>query len=167
MMSSNVRSKQVSVLFVCLGNICRSPSAQAVFEAYIKNAKLSHCILVDSCGTASYHINEAPDSRAIAAAKRRGYIMAHLRGRQLCLEDFERFDYILAMDKENLANIQALKPVSSKAQVALFLDFDTQSSIHEVPDPYYGGAQGFEQVLNLIESASVGLLQHLQQKHFK
>ena len=180
----NLNKDSIKVLFVCLGNICRSPSAQAVFEAYIKKAKLAHLIKVDSCGTAAYHINEPPDSRSIAAAEERGYAISHLRGRQLSLKDFDNFDYILAMDSENLTNIKRLISRDLhcshlngevNTHVSLFLDFMSKPEknksvsrfVSEVPDPYYGGDQGFSDVLDLIESASEGLINHIINTHLK
>lgn len=166
-MKSSVGAKKIKVLFVCLGNICRSPSAQAVFEAQVKKLALEKYISADSCGTADYHIGKSPDLRSIKAAEKRGYSMTHLRGRQLSLKDFESFDYILAMDKENLVNILEIKPKVTLCHISLFLDFDLNGSLKEVPDPYYGGENGFETVLDLIESASTGLLKHIEHKHLK
>lgn len=150
------------VLFVCLGNICRSPTAHAVFESLVRNEALEGQIEVDSAGTGDWHIGHAPDKRASAAAAQRGYDMSTLRARQFCAEDFERFDYILAMDENNLADMQALAPASHRAQVKLFLDYSARFSEREVPDPYYGGDAGFEHVLDLVEDASRGLLRALQ-----
>jgi protein-tyrosine phosphatase len=160
--------KPVSVLFVCLGNICRSPSAQAVFETYVENAQLSHLIKVDSCGTAAYHINEPPDPRSAAEANKRGYVMSHLRGRQFTQNDFNKFDYILAMDLENLSSLKFLAPSTLNCHLSLFLEFIDENKVDgqvtEVPDPYYGGDQGFSYVLDLIESASEGLLEHIKKE---
>jgi len=157
----------INVLFVCLGNICRSPSAQSVLEAQIKKLNLDKVILVDSCGTAGYHIGEAPDPRSITAAENRGYKMSHLRGRKFSINDFEAFDYILAMDQDNLSNILALAPSEVNCHISLFLKFNPKSSISEVPDPYYGGTDGFDEVLDLIESACEGLLSHIQNTDLK
>jgi protein-tyrosine phosphatase len=156
---------KVSVLFVCMGNICRSPTAEVAFRYYVANAGLSESIRIDSAGTHDYHIGEAPDTRAQFAALQRGYDMSSLRGRQIEEADFQRFDYILAMDNANLAIIQRLAPRESKVQPQLFLDYALNPTAREVPDPYYGGAQGFENVLNMVEDAAQGLLQHLRLQH--
>ncbi len=151
----------IKVLFVCLGNICRSPTAEAVFTQKVIAAGAQDKILIDSAGTAGYHIGEAPDDRACEFAARRGYSMDALRARQVCTEDFDRFDYIIVMDQANLSNLQALKPKYAKAQLTLMLSY-CESAAQEVPDPYYGGDQGFETVLDLLEDASDGLLNSLQ-----
>lgn len=146
-----------SVLFVCLGNICRSPTAHGVFEGLVAQQSLAEMIRVDSAGTGSWHVGEAPDSRARAAAKSRGYSLEHLRARQVSKSDFDHFDYILAMDIKNLQDLQAMRPDGFKGHLSLFLDF-ADASEKEVPDPYYGGEEGFSHVLDLVESASQGLL---------
>lgn len=157
---------KVSVLFVCMGNICRSPTAEAVFRQYVENAGLSGHILIDSAGTHDYHIGDPPDLRTRHAAQQRGYDMSGLRGRQVEGEDFHRFDYVLAMDKANLAALQRLMPPASDAQVRLFLEYARHHAVLEVPDPYYGGEDGFERVLDMVEDAAEGLLQHIRQRHF-
>jgi protein-tyrosine phosphatase len=157
---------KVSVLFVCMGNICRSPTAEAVFRHYVESAGLSASILIDSAGTHDYHIGHAPDLRSQHAAEQRGYDMSSLRGRQVESLDFERFDYVLAMDRANLAILQYLAPRGCKKQLQLFLDYARHHKEREVPDPYYGGEQGFEQVLDMIEDAAQALLQHIQQRDF-
>jgi protein-tyrosine phosphatase len=156
----------VSVIFVCMGNICRSPTAEAVFRRYVENAGLAGHILIDSAGTHDYHIGDAPDLRAQRAAQQRGYDMSSLRGRQVGEVDFHRFDYVLAMDKANLAILQRLAPPAGDAQVRLFLEYARHHGEREVPDPYYGGPDGFERVLDMVEDASEGLLQHIRQRHF-
>ena len=157
--------EKVSVLFVCMGNICRSPTSEAVFRHYVENAGLSECILIDSAGTHDYHIGHAPDLRSQQAAEQRGYDMSGLRGRQVASSDFERFDYVLAMDQANLTILQYLAPRGCKKQLGLFLDYARHHNEREVPDPYYGGEQGFENVLDMVEDAAQGLLQHLRQTH--
>lgn len=153
-----------SVLFVCLGNICRSPTAEAIFR---KRAQaIWPDIRVDSAGTADWHTGKAPDERSIAAAKRHGYDLTALRARQVQVEDFQRFDLVLAMDADNLSNLEKLvhgarSSLSAKAQ--RFLDFAPAQPQRNVPDPYYGGEEGFEQVIQLIEQASDGLIRHLQE----
>lgn len=154
-------NRNISVLFVCMGNICRSPTAEGVFRRLVEDAGLSGKIQVDSAGTHDYHIGVPPDRRAQVAAAGRGYDLSALRGRQVERADFERFDYILAMDSDNLANLQRLCPSPYKNRMGLFLEYGQKSSLREVPDPYYGGAQGFEHVLNLVEDAAAGLLDEI------
>ncbi len=148
------------VLFVCLGNICRSPTAEAVFRHQLQSHPLAHQIECDSAGTSNYHVGEAPDRRAAQAAQKRGYDMSQLRGRQIQEVDFETFDLILAMDRANLAELLSMANSSQRPKLKLFLDFSTCAE-QEVPDPYYGGREGFDHVLDLVESASAGLLDHL------
>lgn len=157
--------KKVSVLFVCMGNICRSPTAEGVFRRLVQKAGLEHTILIDSAGTHDYHIGSVPDRRASAAAGKRGYDLSALRGRQVSRQDFHEFDYILAMDRDNLSNLQRICPPEHASKVSLFLEFSPNFSETEVPDPYYGGAQGFEHVLDLVEDASRGLMQKLELEH--
>ncbi|MCP8687390.1 low molecular weight phosphotyrosine protein phosphatase [Marinobacterium sp. OS208] len=147
------------VLLVCLGNICRSPTAHGVLEHRLRAAGLDW-VRVDSAGTAAYHQGHAPDTRATAAAARRGVPLAHLRARQVVTADFEQFDLILAMDAQNLLDLRAQAPAGSSASVRLFMDF-AKGLEAEVPDPYYGGAAGFEQVLDMVEAASDGLIDQL------
>ena len=154
----------ISVLFVCMGNICRSPTAEAVFRACVENAGLSGQIRIDSAGTHDYHIGDPPDTRAMRAARQRGYDMSALRGRQVGMEDFARFDYVLAMDRNNLAILQRLRPSDAAGHLGLFLEFASRHSQREVPDPYYGGADGFERVLDMVEDAAEGLLQHIRKQ---
>ncbi|MGO2878679.1 MULTISPECIES: low molecular weight protein-tyrosine-phosphatase [Halomonas] len=149
------------VLFVCLGNICRSPTAEGIFRRALENAGMSERVSIDSCGVGAWHIGKAPDSRAQSAAKRRGIDLSQLCARQLTAEDFLTFDYVLGMDNDNLQAMRALKPAESNAYVGLFLEFSGTPGA-EVPDPYYGGEQGFEDVLDMIETASQGLIQHLK-----
>jgi protein-tyrosine phosphatase len=149
------------VLFVCLGNICRSPTAEGVVRTIAAREFPSLRIEIDSAGTADYHTGEPPDRRSVAAARRRGYDLAGLRARQLQSADFDRFDIVLAMDRSNLAEIESRRPQHAKARVALFLEFSPQTSVAEVPDPYYGGIEEFERVLDLCEAAARGLLARL------
>lgn len=152
------------VLFVCLGNICRSPTAEGVMRKLLDDHGLAGRIEVDSAGTHAYHVGEPPDRRAAAAAARRGIDLSALRGRRVEPSDFHRFDYILAMDRENLSNLLAIAPPGQESKARLFLEFGTQRSITEVPDPYYGGADGFDRVLDLIEDAAQGLLRDIRDK---
>lgn len=156
---------QVSVLFVCLGNICRSPTAEGVFQAAVENSGLATQVHVDSAGTSGWHIDESPDPRTIEAASKRGYALDHLRGRKAVAEDFSKFDYILAMDNDNLHNLEVVQPENYRGHLGLFLDFSHNFAENEVPDPYYGGEKGFQKVLDLIEDASEGLLTHLRKQH--
>lgn len=159
-------TKKVSVVFICMGNICRSPTAEAVFRHYVESAGLSEQVLIDSAGTHDYHVGDKPDSRAQRAAQQRGYDMSKLRGRQVGEDDFRRFDYVLAMDTANLAILQRIAPPDSDTRARLFLEYARHHSEREVPDPYYGGEDGFERVLDMVEDAAQGLLQEIRQKHF-
>lgn len=152
------------VLFVCLGNICRSPTADGIFREVIKREKLEQKIIVDSAGTGDWHIGKAPDSRTIAAAKKRGYDLSVLRARQVITADFDEFDYVLAMDNANLRDLHSLRPTHFTGHLGLFLDFGSRKTYREVPDPYYGGNDGFELVLDLVEEAAEGLLSHIRQR---
>ncbi len=145
-----------------MGNICRSPTAEAVFRRYVEEAGLAHAIRIDSAGTHDYHIGEAPDPRTRQAASQRGYDMSALRGRQVDVRDFSEFDYVLAMDEANLAILQRLRPRDAQGHLGLFLEFAERHSQREVPDPYFGGAEGFERVLDMVEDAASGLLKHIR-----
>jgi protein-tyrosine phosphatase len=158
-------AETISVLFCCMGNICRSPTAEAVFRARVEEAGLGGRIIIDSAGTHDYHIGEPPDARMQRAAVKRGYDMSELRGRQAWRGDFDRFDYVLAMDHANLAILQRLRPRDAESHLGLFLEFARNHAEREVPDPYYGGEAGFEQVLDMVEDAAEGLLQHIRQQH--
>ena len=154
----------VSVLFVCLGNICRSPTADVVFRQYVRDAGLEEQIRIDSAGTGDWHIGRAPDPRTQEAAARRGYDMSSLRARQVSPADFYAFDVVLAMDNANLADLEAMRPSDANGTLARFLDYATDSAEREVPDPYYGGNDGFDQVLDLVEDGARGLLVSLQER---
>jgi protein-tyrosine phosphatase len=154
----------VKILFVCLGNICRSPTAEGVFRAVVARDAPELTIEVDSAGTAGYHIGEPPDPRTRQAASRRGYDLSPLRARIVEPGDFESFDLILAMDRENLTALHHRAPPHTRERVRLFLEFAPSATVTEVPDPYYGGPNGFEEVLDLVEQASQGLLQHLRDR---
>ena len=149
------------VLMVCLGNICRSPTAEGVLRTLAAREFAGLDLEVDSAGTANYHVGEPPDRRTVAAARRRGYEIASLRARQVRHGDLQDFDYVLAMDRANLAELRALAPQTPRAQLALFLDFAPECGADEVPDPYYGGQEGFERVLDLCEAGARGLLRSL------
>jgi protein-tyrosine phosphatase len=150
----------VRVLFVCLGNICRSPMAEGVLRVKAQGAGLA--LDVASAGTGDWHVGEAPDLQAQEAAAARGYDISALRGRQVTRTDFSRFDYLLAMDRKNLAHLQRLTPTSFNGTLRLFLDYAPDAPLREVPDPYFGGEDGFAPVLDLIEEAADGLIRHLR-----
>ena len=150
------------VLFVCMGNICRSPTAQGVFEKLLRDEAPQLAVEVDSAGTHAYHVGEPPDRRAQAAARRRGVELSSQRARAIAVEDFGHFDWILAMDEENLERLHARCPAEHRERVRLFMSFAPQTGARAVPDPYYGGADGFETVLDLVEAASRGLLGKLR-----
>ncbi|TVP51857.1 MAG: low molecular weight phosphotyrosine protein phosphatase [Halomonadaceae bacterium] len=159
-------TEPVRILFVCLGNICRSPSAHGVFRQRVSQAGLEAKLLIESAGTGDWHLGKAPDRRSAAVAMSRGVDISDLRARLVTSQDFHAFDYLLAMDNSNLADLQAMAPANHGATLGLFLDYATASgAIREVPDPYYGGDQGFEHVLDLVEDASDGLLLTLRQKY--
>ncbi|MCF7202285.1 low molecular weight protein-tyrosine-phosphatase [Pseudomonas oligotrophica] len=151
----------MKVLFVCLGNICRSPTAEGVFRRRLRDAGLQARVEVDSAGTADWHAGKAPDARSCRAAATRGYTLDALRARQVSAEDFQRFDLILAMDHDNLARLEALRPQGSRAEVDLLLR-RYGLGCDAVPDPYHGGADGFDEVLDLIEQAADRLLDEVR-----
>lgn len=155
----------VKVLFVCLGNICRSPTAEGVFRKQVTEAGLHEIIQIDSAGTHAYHVGEPPDKRAQETAARRGIDLSQLRGRRATAEDLDEFDYILAMDYENLENLHAIAAEHHKDRIRLFLEFAEDLGVREVPDPYYGGPSGFDRVLDMIEEASAGLLNEIRSRH--
>ncbi len=147
-----------SVLFVCMGNICRSPTAEGVFRRLHRELAPDLELHIDSAGTHAYHIGEPPDARSQAAAKARGVDISGHRGRQVQVADFHDFDYVLAMDAANLRRLQALQPLQARAELKLLLEYAPKGKQREVPDPYYGGAGGFEEVLDLVEQGGRGLL---------
>lgn len=153
----------IKVLFVCLGNICRSPTAHGIFQHKVHEAGLSDEIYIESAGTGDWHLGKAPDPRALRAASERGYDFSALRAQQVQSSDFRRFDYVLAMDNVNLSDLCAMAPDDFQGHLGLFLDFAARRDMREVPDPYYGGGEGFSLVLDLVEDAADGLLAQLQQ----
>jgi protein-tyrosine phosphatase len=155
----------VRVLFVCMGNICRSPLAQGVFENVLRREGLEDEVFVDSAGTGHWHVGSPPDERALSAASLRGLDLSAQRARQIAREDCQNFDYILTMDEENYYMVSSL--CQGSAVVRPFLDFATDSPEREVPDPYYGGPDGFERVLDLVEEASECLLEDIRERHLK
>lgn len=158
-------SAPIRVLFVCLGNICRSPTAHGIFQALVDDADLSELIHVDSAGTSGWHIGSPPDQRTMDAAMQRGFDLSSLQGRQASSDDFRTFDYILAMDESNLHDLKQLRPEKYKGHLGLFLSFGNSPDYHEVPDPYHAGERAFELVLDLVEDACKGLLLDIQKKH--
>jgi protein-tyrosine phosphatase len=153
-----------SILFVCMGNICRSPTAHGVFRQQVARAGLAERVRVESAGTHNYHPGRPPDERSQEHAARRGYDLSDLRARQIRASDFERHDLILAMDWDNLALVQEQCPSAHQHKVRRFTEFCRELDATVVPDPYFGGPQGFEEVLDLVEDACAGLLQHVQQR---
>lgn len=153
--------KKTWILFVCMGNICRSPSAEGVMRKLVDEAGMQHLIEVDSAGTHDYHVGAPPDTRSQAAAKRRGYDLAGLRARQVAAEDFAKFDLLLAMDRDNMAALQRRCPAHLHGKLQLMMQFADHSPSIEVPDPYCEGAEGFEIVLDYLEDACNGLLRQL------
>lgn len=152
------------LLFVCMGNICRSPTAQGVFEKVLGERAPDLVVHIDSAGTHGYHVGEAPDPRACRAAERRGIDLTTQRARRVAVEDFERFDLILCMDKLNHVTLIDLAPPHYHERVRLLLEFAADRGGGDVPDPYYGGSNGFEHVLDLVEEASLGLVEYLLER---
>jgi protein-tyrosine phosphatase len=163
-MSSN-HPENISVLFVCLGNICRSPTAHAVFRQRLQASGLEGYVRVDSAATHGFHVGSPPDRRAQQAARERGYTMSDLRARQVAPEDLRVSDYVLAMDEANYVALRAWATPASTARIARLLDYLDDEPMTEVPDPYYGGGNGFERVLDLVEAASEVLLERLRREH--
>ena len=156
--------KPYSILFVCMGNICRSPTAHGVFRHKVKEQGLGHVIHVDSAGTHNYHPGSAPDDRSQVHAAKRGYQLSDLRARQITAEDFDLHDLILVMDWDNLALVQDICPSSAQKKVRRLTEFCLTSDNPVIPDPYYGGADGFNQVLDLVEDAAEGLLRYVKHR---
>jgi protein-tyrosine phosphatase len=158
-------SHKVSVIFVCLGNICRSPTAHGVFRQLVVDEGLQNEILIDSAGTAAWHVGKNADERSIRTAQDRGIDMLDLRARKVTLEDIQSFDYVLAMDESNYYDLIDLSLHEDKNKIKLFLDFSEEFTEKEVPDPYYGGPEGFNHVFDLVTSASNGLLEEIKIKY--
>lgn len=155
---------RISVLFVCMGNICRSPTAEGVFRKLVSDAGLEDRIHSDSAGTHAYHTGDTPDRRAKAAAERRGFSLEGITARRVIETDFEQFNYILAMDEDNLMALQASSDDEHHSKVRLLLEFAESAKGSEIPDPYYGGSAGFERVLDLVEEASSALLETVRKE---
>jgi protein-tyrosine phosphatase len=154
----------VKILFVCMGNICRSPTAHGVFQALVDKHDLGASIQVESAGTHSYHVGNPPDGRSQATARRRGVDLSGLRARRFVSADFTEYDYLLGMDQANIADMGAIKPEGASARLQLMLEFSQQYSQLEVPDPYFGD-DGFELVFDMIDDASLGLLRQIRNEH--
>lgn len=156
----------VNVLFVCLGNICRSPTAQGVFEHLVRERWWRDRVFADSAGTIDFHAGSPPDPRAQAAARAYGVDISGQRARQVRLDDFERFQYILAMDAENLRDLRQLCPPHRHERLRLFCEYAPGLKVRAVPDPYYGGKEGFDRVIRIVEAASRGLIEAIEAEHF-
>ena len=154
----------MKILFVCTGNICRSPTAEGVFRHMVEEAGLGKAISTDSAGTHGYHIGDPPDHRSCTAAAARGFDLSALRARKVTAGDFHDFDLILAMDQGHLAHLTAMRPKDATADLKLFLAFHPSSHAKDVPDPYYGGPGGFTEVLDMVEATSRALLTHAKGK---
>ncbi|MFA6313704.1 MAG: low molecular weight protein-tyrosine-phosphatase [Sterolibacterium sp.] len=155
---------KLQIVFVCMGNICRSPTAEGVMRALAERAGLAQIYQLDSAGTHAYHVGNPPDSRSLKAAARRGYDLSALRARQIGADDFTRFDLLLAMDRDNLARLERACPQNLRHKLGLFLEYADGCDEDEMPDPYYGGDEGFERVLDLAEAAAHGLILRTRQK---
>lgn len=153
---------KIKVLFVCMGNICRSPTAHGIFEHLVDIENLSSQIEVDSAGTHAYHVGEPPDRRAREIALKRGFDLAHLISRQVVDNDFAYYDYVLAMDNDNFEILVQSCPEELRDKISLFLNFADNYPLSEVPDPYYGGVKGFENVFDMVTIASKGLLEDIK-----
>lgn len=157
--------RRIGVLFVCTGNICRSPTAEGRFRAMVAERGLEARFAVDSAATDDYHIGKGPDPRTVQAAARRGLDLSLLRARQVSRADFTEFDFVVAMDRGHLSILQGLAPPGALAEVSLFLDHAPHTGLRDVPDPYFGGPDGFEEVLDLIDAGCTGLLDHIAKRH--
>ncbi len=158
----STKTAKVRVLFVCTGNICRSPTAEGVFRAMVEAVGLADAVEVDSAGTSGHHAGEPPDARSQQAALARGIDLSGQRARQLRTDDFDRFDFVVGMDRGHQRELLELCPKSESHRIRLFLDHAPQVATLDVPDPYYGGLGGFDHVLDLIEAGAAGLLQEVR-----
>jgi len=156
---------KVKILFVCMGNICRSPTAHGVFRQLVEQEQLTEKVEIDSAGTHAYHVGNPPDSRAQKTAQGRGINLSDLRARQAVADDFNTFDYVIAMDQDNYHSLMSICPADQEQRVHLFMDLAPQMRTREVPDPYYGGPAGFEQVFDLVDVAAKGLLDDIRRKY--
>lgn len=154
----------MKILMVCMGNICRSPTAEGVLRKFLRNNRLADKVEVDSAGTHGYHIGEAPDSRTQRVAASRGYDLSQLRARKIAYQDLDYFDLILAMDRTNLDNLMRMASPEQRQKIALFMDYAANFDDDEVPDPFYGLGHSFDLVLDMVEDAAQGLVDHIRQK---
>ncbi len=154
----------INILFVCMGNICRSPSAEGFFARALKNSSRAEQVSIDSAGTHGYHVGHSPDSRAVDTAQGFGVDISGLRARKVCADDFNDFDLIVAMDHDNLADLRAIQPAGSKARLVSMMDYHPERRPSEVPDPYYGGMSGFNYMCELLQAATRGLLEEVEGK---
>ncbi len=157
--------KKIKVLFVCMGNICRSPTAHGVFETLVEREGLADRIEVDSAGTHAYHVGKSPDQRSQKTAQKRGLDIGHQRARKAESDDFLQYDYVLAMDQENYHALCAICPEGMESKLQLLMDYAPDLRMREVPDPYCGGPQGFEKVFDMVEAAAKGLLEDIREQH--
>lgn len=159
------QAEMVKILFVCMGNICRSPTAHGVFRSLVESEGLAQAVSIDSAGTHAYHVGKAPDERAQETARSRGIDLSDLVARRVESEDFSRFDYVVAMDQDNYMALSEICPDQHVDKIHMFMDFAPNMRTREVPDPYYGGAAGFERVFDLVEAAAQGLLDEVRRRH--
>lgn len=152
----------INILFVCMGNICRSPSAEGFFASALQKSSYKGQVSIDSAGTHGYHVGHAPDSRAVATALNFGVDISHLRARKVCASDFEDYDLIIAMDRSNFTDLQQVRPAGSKAELKMMMQYHPEARPDEVPDPYYGGMDGFNFMCSLLDSATQGLLKDVE-----
>ena len=154
----------INILFVCLGNICRSPAAEGIFSKMVENAQLSDKIKVDSCGTAAFNIGKSPDPRAMAAAARAGYDISQQIARQINDHDYDVNHYLIAMDRINLTNVKAWAPKDFQGDIELFMTYSQKSGNTQIPDPFYDNERQFDKVIQLLETSAVGLLEHIRKQ---
>jgi len=154
----------INILFVCMGNICRSPSAEGFFIRALESSPIKNQVSTDSAGTHGYHIGHTPDSRAVETALKFGVDISQLRARKVSLADFEAFDLIIAMDQSNFEDLQRLQPENSKAKLKMMMHYHPDARPNEVPDPYYGGMDGFNYMCELLESATSGLVKEVEER---
>ena len=155
----------INILFVCLGNICRSPAAEGIFSKLVENAQLSDKIKVDSCGTAAFNIGKSPDPRAMAAAARAGYDISQQIARQINDNDYDVNHYLIAMDRINLTNVKAWAPKDFEGDIELFMAYSQKSGNTQIPDPFYDDERQFDKVIQILETSAVGLLEHIRKQH--
>ena len=153
----------INILFVCMGNICRSPSAEGFFARALEQSAYREQVSIDSAGTHSYHVGHAPDTRAVDTALNFGVDIAHLRARKVSVNDFHNFDQIVAMDRSNYEDLQSVQPAGSKAKLTMMMKYHPEGHPADVPDPYYGGIAGFNYMCELLDLATSGLLQEIEE----